>query len=129
MQSYDPETGTYMVSGIVSFRGSARHRVWRPPTDVFETEDKFTVSVEIAGMDEADFSIGINQNILSIRGVRANTNERGAYHRMEILFGEFSVDVEIPGPIHVDSVTAEYRSGFLYVYLPKEKPVDIKINQ
>ena len=32
-------------------------RLWRPPTDVYETDDAVTVKIEIAGMDPKDFNI------------------------------------------------------------------------
>ena len=32
-------------------------RLWRPPTDVFETEKEMVVLLEMAGMRQKDFSI------------------------------------------------------------------------
>ncbi len=85
--------------------------------------------VEIAGMHEGDFTISIDQNVLSISGLRPDTAERRAFHQMEIPFGEFSTVVEISSPIDIDNVQAEYRDGFLLVTLPKAKPKEIKINK
>lgn len=127
-QLYLSQENPYLVSGIVNWRTGARPRFWRPPTDLYETEGKIVVRVEIAGMNEGDFSISIDQNILSIAGVRPETGERRAYHQMEIPFGEFSTEVEIPSPINIDEVVAEYRNGFLLVTLPKAKPKEIKIS-
>jgi HSP20 family protein len=119
----------FLVSGIVSWRTSGRPRVWRPPTDLYEVEDKIIVRVEIAGMSDGDFTISIDQNTLSIAGIRPEIGERRAYYQMEIPFGEFSTEVEIPVPINVEEVQAEYRDGFLLVNLPKAKPKEIKINK
>jgi HSP20 family protein len=80
-------------------------------------------------MSEGDFSISIDQNILSIAGTRPEIEERRAYYQMEIPFGEFSTEVEIPSPVTIDEVRAEYRDGFLMVTLPKAKPKEIKINK
>jgi HSP20 family protein len=99
------------------------------PTDLYEVEDKIVVRVEIAGMSEGDFSISIDQNTLTIAGIRPEIGERRAYYQMEIPFGEFSTEVEIPSPINVEEVQAEYRDGFLLVTLPKAKPKEIKINK
>jgi HSP20 family protein len=126
--SYNQEN-PYLVSGLVSWRAGSRPRVWRPPTDLFEVEDKIVVRVEVAGMSEGDFSISIDQNILSIAGTRPEIEERRAYYQMEIPFGEFSTEVEIPSPVTIDEVRAEYRDGFLMVTLPKAKPKEIKINK
>ncbi|MEW6717302.1 MAG: Hsp20/alpha crystallin family protein [Chloroflexota bacterium] len=109
------------------YRLSARNRGWCPPTDVYETETALIVRVEIAGMKREDFSITINDRFLAIRGVRSDAPERRAYHQMEIAFGEFNSEVELPFPIDVEKVTAEYADGFLRVVLPRIQPSKIRI--
>ncbi len=70
--------GFYILQDIrslpesMNLRMSARPHVWRPPTDVFETEDAIIVRVEIAGMLENDFSIVLDGRYLSIRGMRSD---------------------------------------------------------
>jgi len=96
-----------------------RSPAWRPPTDVYETEEAVIVRVEIAGMHETDFSIVLDGRYLSIRGVRQDVPERRAYHQMEIRYGEFSVDVEMPAAVDVENVQAIYQNGFLKIMLPK----------
>jgi HSP20 family protein len=98
---------------------SMRSPAWRPPTDVYEIDDAVIVRVEIAGMHETDFSIILDGRYLSIRGVRQDVTERRAYHQMEIRFGEFNVDVEMPAAIDVENVQATYQNGFLKIILPK----------
>jgi HSP20 family protein len=100
---------------------------WRPPTDVFETDEAFVVRVEIAGMKEDDFMIELNQNTLSIHGQRSDWPERRAYHQMEIYFGEFGIEMELPQPVIASQVQADYENGFLLVTLPKERPLQIRI--
>ncbi len=121
-----PDNNEYL---IVNWRVTSHPRSWRPPTDVYEHEDKIVVRVEIAGMNESDFTISLDQNILTVRGVRADVSERRAYHQMEINFGEFATSVELSTPIDVDHVRAEYQNGFLWVFLPKAQPKFIKINE
>lgn len=106
-----------------------RPHAWRPPTDVYETEEAVVVRVEIAGMAEADFVIVLDGHSLSIRGLRPDVSERRrAYYQMEIRFGEFSVEVELPAPVDVDNVEAIYQNGFLKVLLPKSHPKQIHID-
>jgi HSP20 family protein len=109
------------------WRLSMRTPHWRPPTDVFETDEDFIVRVEIAGMEEEDFSIELDGRNLIIRGVRPDQQERRAYHQMEIRFGEFSSELEIPAPVKSDEVRADYQNGFLRVILPKARPKKIEI--
>jgi HSP20 family protein len=113
---------------VVHLHLTVRPHVWRPPTDVFETDEAVIVRVEIAGMAEADFIIILDGHSLSIRGMRSDVSERRAYHQMEIRFGEFSVDLELPSPVEVDKVEALYQNGFLKVILPKARPKQIHID-
>jgi HSP20 family protein len=102
---------------------------WNPPTDVYETEDNIIVRVEIAGMHDGDFSIELNGRLLSIRGVRQDASERRAFHRMEIPFGEFYIELALPYPIEPGRVEAIYHNGFLRVILPKARPRQIPIGE
>jgi HSP20 family protein len=114
---------------VVNWRISARPHIWRPPTDLIELDDRYIVRVEIAGVDEANFLVTLDQNLLSIKGVRADLSETRAYHQMEINFGDFFSAVEIPGPIDSQAVTAEYQQGLLWIHLPKAPPLRIHISE
>jgi len=92
---------------------------WRPPTDVYETEENFVIKLEIAGMRDEDFEVAFENNILMISGNRPDLNERRAYHQMEIRFGKFEIAVEIPVKINMEKATAGYQDGFLVIMLPK----------
>lgn len=115
--------------GHFHFRLGARSHKWRPPTDVYENEDVFIVRVEIAGMRDSEFSISINNKILTIEGVRSDQLERRAYHQMEIHFGEFKTEVLLHWPVDSGSVQAEYTDGILRCVLPKTKPHQVKIGK
>lgn len=104
---------------IVNWRINTHPHAWRPPTDVYEKEDCYVVRVEIAGMRESDFIISLDQNVLTIRGVRPDIAERHAYHQMEINFGEFFTTFELQAPVDAERIKAEYQNGFLWVVLPK----------
>jgi HSP20 family protein len=109
------------------WRIAARPHVWRPSTDVLETENGLVVRVEIAGMRDGDFSITLNDKTLFIKGSRAVLTEGRAFYQMEIPFGEFSTEVELPFPIDSMGIDAVYQDGFLRIWLPKIKPHKISI--
>jgi len=111
----------------VHWRIAMRPHVWRPPTDVYETEEVIVIRVEIAGMREQDFSVALEDRTLTIRGVRSDPTERRAFYQMEIPFGEFSTEVELPAPIVNEGVEAVYRDGFLLITLPKARPQHIQV--
>jgi HSP20 family protein len=116
--------------------GSAKHwrngvssRIWRPPTDVFETGEAIIVRIEIAGMREEDFSISLTGSLLTVRGNRPDIQERRAYYQMEIFFGEFTTEIQLPKPVLANQVVAEYQSGFLRLTFPIDRPKKIKVTE
>lgn len=122
-----PEEMKFMDAGTFHMRFSQRTPAWRPPTDVYETENALVVRVEVAGMNEDDFQIQLDGRYLSIRGLRTELPERRAYHQMEIHFGEFATEVELPFPVISNQVEAAYQNGFLRIVLPKSQPRQIPI--
>lgn len=128
---YTAEDSSILVVGGLHWRLSNRQRLWRPLTDIYETDEAFVVRVEVAGMREADFSINLQQRQLLISGVRGESrsdgNERRAYLQMEIPFGEFAIEVELPTPVQVEQVQATYQEGFLRVVLPKATSQNVVI--
>jgi HSP20 family protein len=94
-------------------------RIWRPPTDVYETDDGIVVKVEVAGMAEDDFAITFSDRNLIIAGMRRDPAAKLGYHQMEIPYGEFRTDVYVSEAVDVDGIEASYEDGFLLVTLPK----------
>ncbi len=122
---YAPEDIQFNSLEIIRWRIAMRPHSWRPPTDVFETEDAIVVRVEVAGMHASGFSISLDKRNLQIRGNRPDNSERRAFHQMEIPFGEFSTDLELPYAVAAEQVEAVYRDGFLRIVLPKAEPHSI----
>ena len=98
-----------------------RPKLWRPPTDVYESEKGVIVKVEIAGIRDEDIEVTLQGTLLLINGARSDSSERRAYHQMEIPFGKFSIDIELPSSVSTDDSHAEYKDGFLIIYFPREK--------
>ena len=101
-------------------------RTWRPPTDVYETDDSVVVKVEIAGMEEGEFTISLSNRNLTITGVRPDPMAEAegltlSYQQMEIRYGEFKTEVYLPWAIVEEEIEATYEDGFLRVVLPKAK--------
>ncbi len=112
------------------YRINSRPHTFRPPTDIYETDEHFIVLIEIAGMREIDFTVVIDRNILTVNGVRSTPiDERRAFHQMEIPFGDFITQVDLPAAIEIEKAEAAYDNGFLRVVLPKEKPKRVEITR
>ncbi len=107
-----------------------RSHSWQPATDIYETDEKIVILIEIAGIQENDLNLMANQNAMLIQGVRnAPYESPRSIHQMEILYGEFSVEVQFSIPIDYERIEAIYEQGFLRITLPKTQPRIIPINK
>jgi HSP20 family protein len=103
--------------------------VWRPPTDVFESDDAYVIRVEISGLRQTaareveNARLTVEGDRIVLRGERADDcpHTKCNYHQMEIQYGPFEVAVRIPAPFDSDGVTTHYRHGFLEVVVPKAR--------
>jgi HSP20 family protein len=86
------------------------------------------VVVEVAGMRGSEFSVTFDEQLLSIRGVRADKGGLKAYQQMEIAYGEFATEVRVPAVVDSGKVEATYADGFLRVVLPKVQPKQVSIS-
>ncbi len=117
----------YPQSGMFNLRVSYQPNYYRPPVDVVETRNKFLVRIEIGGVNENDFNIKFDQNLLLVSGIRHDPLKNNSFHQMEILFGEFQIEIQIAHPVDRDSIKADYKNGFLEISLSKAIPREISI--
>ena len=116
IDSEDPEL---LAPNVTQWRMNFSPRTWCPATDLIETADRLIIRLEIAGMHKSDFSIRIEPKRVKICGHRSESHEERCFHRMEIPFGDFESEVDLPQPIDVHQAVAEYQDGFLSITLPK----------
>ncbi len=102
-------------------------QTWRPPTDVFETDDAVIVRVEIAGMRDADFVVTLHDQLLIISGQRADPTTKVAYHQLEVRYGEFRTEVFLHWSVEQADITAVYQDGFLIITLPKARVRQVRV--
>jgi HSP20 family protein len=102
-------------------------QTWRPPTDVFETDDAVIVRVEIAGMRDADFLIALHDQLLTISGQRADPAAKVAYHQLEVRYGEFRTEVYLHWSVEQADISAVYQDGFLIVTMPKARLRQVRV--
>lgn len=115
---------------LSNFRLNTRPHSWRPPTDIYETEDQILILVEVAGIREENLTISIDSYTLTIVGSRFDPiEEKRAFHQMEIPFGEFRTEIDFPSMVDIEAVEAFYENGFLRINLPKAKPKKIELSK
>ncbi|WP_115708414.1 Hsp20/alpha crystallin family protein [Legionella sainthelensi] len=102
--------------------------LWRPSTDVYETDRAVIVKAEIAGVTLDNFNISFVDQILTIQGTRIDTEAKLNYHCLEIPYGNFQIRILIKGLYDLECITVNYKNGYLYVILPKSKKQDASIS-
>jgi HSP20 family protein len=107
-------------------------RVWAPAVDVYETKEDLVVTCELPGVREKDVHVSVTNDILTIRGERAQQHEvkDESFYRTERWYGKFERNIPLPLPVETDRVKASFRDGVLEIKLPKAeavKPKEIKI--
>jgi HSP20 family protein len=101
--------------------GHPEPALWRPPLEVYETDEALIVSAEIAGMDESHLKVVVDGDMLVLRGSRPDPRhaEKRCYHEARIPYGAFGADVYIPFPVDPERTEADYTNGFLRIVLPR----------
>ncbi len=98
--------------------------VWKPAIDLYETDDEFVVTVELAGVEESALQVTVDRNIFTIRGERQKTfkgSKTGVYHQMEISSGPFERSIILPAVVDTEGAVASYENGLVEIILPKVK--------
>lgn len=101
--------------------------LWRPPTDVYDTDSSVVVRMEAPGLHADDITIILRSNTLIVRAVRRDTHPdtKRTFHQLEIHYGLFERVVPLPKPIRHSEASATYVDGFIVVTVPKcEEPAE-----
>jgi HSP20 family protein len=114
------------------FGGPLSSREVFPVADVKEDEDKYTVTLEVPGIDKKDLKIKIKENSLMVEGEKKEeSKEEGeSYLRVERTYGNFRRAFNFASDLDEKKVNAEFEDGILTVVLPKsekEKPKEIEV--
>jgi HSP20 family protein len=96
-----------------------------PRLNVSETDLAYKVMVELPGMEEKDFDVTIEDNLLRIKGEKkAETeNKDEHYHRFESSYGSFERILRLPEAIDSEASKASFKNGILTLEIPKDKEI------
>lgn len=108
-----------MLSSLLMPEQGQAPTLWRPPTDVYETDENVVILIEIAGMDPSRIQVEFADKVLTVTGRRKDKLLRAACHCLEVQYGDFASEVYLPGQYNVEAIDAEYKDGFLTITLPK----------
>ena len=96
--------------------------------------DKFTVRMDLPGIDPKQVDVKVTGGILTVKGSREQKSEtkRHDFLRREVRYGSFERSLSLPEGMKAEDLKASYRDGILELTatMPKEsvaKQVKIEI--
>ncbi|WP_062302391.1 Hsp20/alpha crystallin family protein [Demequina subtropica] len=104
-----------------------------PALDVEESEDGFTMHIELPGVKPEEVDVSLEENVLTVSGKRDFYDEKDVegFRRVERRFGSFHRAVRLPDRVDPDQVAATYKDGLLTVTVAKSeaaKPRRIQVS-
>jgi len=107
----------------VSGRGGSDNGHWVPNTDVYKTDTGIVVKVELPGMKSENLEITVEDNHLRIAGNRPDgcRPPHCSFLVMEISYGPFETDLELPQGYDLGQAKAIYVNGFLRIDVPQAR--------
>lgn len=111
------------VSGTAGKCVSPESR-WVPNTDVYITDDRLVIKVELAGMRREDLELTVEGSRLMISGHRPDSCRAASckFLVMEINYGTFESVIELPEGYDLNQAKAAYQNGFLRIDVPQAVP-------
>jgi len=95
---------------------------WLPPVDLHETQEEYTVQMDLPGVNPKDLKIELLAGLLTIQGERKSLHEAvegTTAHRLERSAGSFERAFRLPGRVDPAQVKASYKDGVLFIRVPK----------
>ncbi|TXE09752.1 Hsp20/alpha crystallin family protein [Seonamhaeicola algicola] len=92
-----------------------------PKVNIKETADAFYVDMAVPGMKKEDFSIDLDNQVLSIASETNKAEVEESYIRQEFGYASFKRTFSLPEYIEESKIKATYNDGILSVHLPKKE--------
>jgi HSP20 family protein len=107
-------------------------RPWIPAMDLLEGRDDYVLRADLPGLSDADVSVQLEDNVLTISGERKPEHDQQpeGYYRLERAVGAFSRSLSLPDGVDPNGVQAHFDRGVLEIRIPKpaqKKPRSVSI--
>jgi HSP20 family protein len=93
---------------------------WRPPLNVYETDQAMILIVDLAGVDPSNLHIHVHPSQIAVHGTRHLAVPPGLrrINHMEIGSGSFQLELQMVTMIDPERTEARYADGLLEIQLP-----------
>ena len=123
MPRYVDEARAFARSYMPTVNVEFQNIILTPRVDALETDEHFTLLVELAGVAKEDVSVSIENGVLSIKGEKKRPEN---YNDVNFLnkgrrFGQFERSFKLGENIDATGIAAEFSNGVLTLTLPKRE--------
>jgi len=99
------------------------HPAWQPLMDVFETNDRFIIYIDLPGIEPVDLHISISGSRMLVEGCCRPTrpSDDAALLVHERPCGDFQREIDFHEPIAAADPERQYHQGVLIITVKKDK--------
>jgi HSP20 family protein len=98
---------------------TAAHEGLAPGAELEETDDGFTLEMDLPGVAKDDITIDVLGRRMAVRGTRKEKERRGVMRHSTRVTGSFAYEVLLPADVDEKATTAQLSDGVLTIKLPK----------
>ncbi len=97
-----------------------------PTVNTREADDAYYIEVDLPGVSKDDINIDVDDNTLTISGVRKVKEEHkdDSFYKVESVYGKFERSFSLPEDVDTDKIEAKHNNGVLEIKIPKVEKVE-----
>jgi HSP20 family protein len=114
-----------LISRFFEPTTSRWHGGFEVPTDVFHTEGKLVIRMDLPGVRPDDVDVTMQENVLVINGRRdfPYDGDKVRFLRRGTFYGDFAQRVQLGKGLDVEKIAARYDNGVLELTIPYAEEV------
>lgn len=126
-----PMSFNNILEDILNNGKSLSEEIWNEtklhvPVNILESENSYTISVIVPGINKNDIKINLEKNVLSINYDKSelNTEANNKTLRCEYKLKPFKRSFTLNEKINTNEIEAKYSDGILDITLPKKETTE-----
>jgi HSP20 family protein len=100
-----------------------------PSVEISETDKEIKVTAEIAGLEEKDVEILLDDDVLTLKGEKRSESEDKNKQFSERFYGRFERRIPLGVEVEEDAIDARFKNGVLTIVLPKSAKAQSQVKR
>lgn len=101
---------------------------WLPEIDVIDEGKQILIKADVAGIEEKDLDVNLENNILTISGKRNEEKRESGKNFVvsERRSGSFTRSISLPSGVKAEDISADLKNGVLRITVNKGEQIESK---